>query len=312
MAVDLTAEAYQTLKQMFEQIFSSEENTEAFLNDTEGVFAAHGLDPSVLSGVDIDQFVESCAYPGSGGSGGAGGGGTGGGGGAGGGGGGGAGGGYSPPPQTVQQVSQVTQNYYQDQSTNIDNSVDLNVDGDLDGDIDITNVNATGDGAVAAGDDAEGVATGDGAVAAGDDINAPVNTGEFTGVQTDSGNVDDTIIGDHNQQVGDIDASGGDGSGQPGGDGGNVNLNFGDGDQTNVQDSTLTDAAVGGGDATNVSNNTVDDGSALAVNDSEATGEQDIDVELELGRGMREAEPLQLATADTGGPDEPGDEAGGA
>lgn len=281
MAVDLTAEAYQALKQMFEQIFSSQEKTEAFLNDTDGVFAAHGVDPSALGSVDIGQFVESCAYPSGGGS--ATGGSAGSGGGGGGGAGGGGGGAYTPPPQTVQQVSQVTQNYYEDHSTQIDNSLDLNVDGDLDGDIEVTNVNATGDGAVAAGDDAEGVATGDGAVAAGDDINAPVNTGEFTGVQTDSGNVDDTIIGDHNQQVGDIDASGG-----------NVNLNFGRGDQTNVQDSEVQDSALAsGGDATNVTDNTVEDGSALAVNDSEATGEQDVDVDVDFDLGRPEREPLE-------------------
>ena len=61
----------------------------------------------------------------------------------------------------------------------------------MDLDIDNETTQASGDGAVAAGDDAKGVATGDNAVAAGDDINAPVNTGT----------VEDSILADESSST---------------------------------------------------------------------------------------------------------------
>jgi hypothetical protein len=62
---------------------------------------------------------------------------------------------------------------------------------------------ATGDGAVAAGDDIEGVATGDGAVAAGDDIEAPVNTGTNTGIIAEDSDIEGNALGDGNQVISD-------------------------------------------------------------------------------------------------------------
>ena len=69
------------------------------------------------------------------------------------------------------------------------------------------------------GDNHGQVNTGDGSVLAGD-IEAPVNTGEFTGVQAD-GDVSDTVVGDGNQTV-NVD-----------GDADSGTFNFGDGDVTN-------------------------------------------------------------------------------
>ena len=63
-----------------------------------------------------------------------------------------------------------------DRDTNIDSSINTTVIAEDHADVDLTidnqTASAAGDGAVAAGDDAEGVATGDRAVAAGDDVDA--------------------------------------------------------------------------------------------------------------------------------------------
>lgn len=288
MAVDV----YQSLRDLINQILGDREAALQYAEDPEGTLAAQGITDSDLDGVDIRQLVGECApghpLPGnvqqslqsySGG--------------------GGAPSGYQGPPpppaggghastqevvqhlnyvtyQTYEGDEQITQQLinYEDNSTNIDNSVDVDVDGDVHGDLDLetTNVNATGDGAVAAGQDAEGVATGDGAIAAGDDIrdsqlntgdgavqagediNAPVNTGEFTGVQAD-GDVENTVVGDDNQAA------------QVSGQADNSTFNFGDGDVTNFGDADFDDSAVavGGGDATNVSDNDLFEGAALSV-----------------------------------------------
>ena len=170
-----------------------------------------------------------------------------------------------------EQITQQLINY-QDFSTNIDNSVNVEVDGDIHGDFEVeaVNINATGDGAVAAGDDIGNVATGDraqvidgdnlgqantgdGSVLVGDDLNAPVNTGVNTGILAD-GDVDGAVIGDGNQ-VANVD-----------GDLENSVLNFGDGDVTNFGDANIDDAAVAvGGQASNVSDNYLDEGSAAAA-----------------------------------------------
>lgn len=237
-SIEVTQVMMDKLRAMYQSVFSSEQDTADFLADPAPKFEEYEVDPGVLGDVDVDQVVNSCAYP-SGGSGG--GGGYAGGGYAGGGAGGGGGAAYTPPPQAVQQVSQVTQNYYADHSvtytdnsTDIDNSVDVDIDGPVHGDVDIdpTNLNQVGDGNVgnigdgdvlaATGDGAsvENVegdkvtagdgsvvglgsgdvvgATGAGAVAAGDDINAPVNTGVNSGILAD-GDLDDVVLGDGNQ-----------------------------------------------------------------------------------------------------------------
>jgi hypothetical protein len=151
----------------------------------------------------------------------------------GGGGGGGAAGGGAQPTMLerivnefvtiVHEGNEVITNNFVDNSTRFDVAVDGDVHGDLDIRLDneVTNANAVGDGAVAAGGDARGVATGDGAIAAGRDIrdsqvnsgdgavqvgggsSGPINTGTNSGIMA-GGSVDDTIIGDGNTQVGDV------------------------------------------------------------------------------------------------------------
>lgn len=288
----------ETVKQIIDNILGSQQAAVRYADDPNGVLAEQGITENDLGQVDIRQLVGECAtghnlppnvqqslqsYSA----------------------GGGAPSGYPVQPpaagaahqsaqEVVQHLNYVTYTTYEgdetitqqlinyenyDYSTNIDNSVDVEVDGDVHGDLDVetTNVNATGDGAVAAGDDIENAATGDGAqiidgdnfgqantgdgaVLAGDDINAPVNTGTFTGVQAD-GDVENTVVGDGNQTA------------QVSGDADNSVFNFGDGDVTNFGDADIDDAAVsvGGGDANNVSNNTVDDGSAVSAG-GDATG----------------------------------------
>lgn len=205
-----------------------------------------------------------------------------------------------PPLQTIMQhINYVTyqtyegDEYLQQEITNIDNSTDVNLDvegdvyGDIDVDTDVNNVNATGDGAVAAGRDVENAVTGDGsqlvdgdnygqmntgdgAVQAGGNINAPVNTGVNTGIIAD-GSVDQAVVGDNNQTVQNQGSGGIDDS----------VINFGDGDVTNFGDAQFTDTAVavGGGDATNVSNNEAYDGSAIGAGDTAATqANTDVDI----------------------------------
>ena len=121
-----------------------------------------------------------------------------------------------PPAQAMEQVV----NYYvtevtevtevtnvDDRDTNVDNSVVNSVIADEGSDVNIINdndtVTASGDGAVAAGEDVRGAATGDGAVAAGDDVNGNVNTGTNTGVIGDDADIDDSIFGDGNTQIND-------------------------------------------------------------------------------------------------------------
>lgn len=293
MAIDAYSEGVQAIQALVNKIFGGgTEGQQAALEysqDPEGILAEQGITDADLSGLDMRQLVADCAsganlppstqqalqsYTSGGGS------------------------SYpvATPPATSHTASEVVQhlNYvtyatyegdeqitqqlinYEDNSTNIDNSVDVDVDGDVDGDLDIdldtTNVNATGDGAVAAGDDAEGVATGDGAVAAGDDIEdsqvntgdgavqagddieAPVNTGEFTGVQAEDVDADNSVF------------------------------NFGDGDVTNFGDAEIDDAAiaVGGGDATNVSDNELDEGAAISGTGDAEGNFQETDVEIDV------------------------------
>ncbi len=118
-----------------------------------------------------------------------------------------------PPAEALEQ----TVNYYvtnstttnvDDRDTNVDSSVNTNViaeeGSDLELDIDTETNTASGDAAVAAGDDAIGNATGDGAVAAGDDINAPVNTGTVDdSILADESSFDGVAVGENNEVVND-------------------------------------------------------------------------------------------------------------
>ncbi|HEY8471016.1 MAG TPA: hypothetical protein VIL37_00035 [Natronosporangium sp.] len=314
MAVD----AYEALKEFVEKLLNKDDPSFAlqYAGDPEGTLAEQGITDADLSGVDLRQIVAECSpgfpastqqalqsYTSGGGS-----------------------SSYpvSTPPATshtatevVQHLNYVTYATYEDNDTitqqlinyednRIDNSI--NVDGDVDGDLDIdsTNVNATGDGAVAAGDDAEGVATGDGAIAAGDDIEdsvlvtgdgavgaggnlqAPVNTGEFTGVQAD-GDVENTVVGDDNQVA------------QVDGDAENSVFNFGDGDVTNFGEAEIDDAAIatGSGDATNVSDNELEEGAAISgTGDAEGNFEEETEIEAEDSFVVTEQGPGDLEQED--------------
>jgi hypothetical protein len=249
MAVDIGQQAYQAVYQVIQKILGSREEAAGYAEDPKGYLAAEGVADYDLAGVNLQQVVQQACYdadvPG---------------GikqtvqqGYGGGGGGGGGGQYSPPPASagpgqapadhlIQHINYVTHVTYEGDDyitqqlinqENYDYSTNVNLEGNFAGDVnlDASSVIASGDGAVAAGRDAEGVATGDGAVAAGRDIEGAVNTGQFTGIQA-GGDVSDT------------------------------NLNIG-GEQTNIQNSDITNSAIGGGDVQNVEIN-ADDGAAVA------------------------------------------------
>ncbi len=198
-----------------------------------------------------------------------------------------------PPAQAVEQVINhyVTQVYsttnVDDRDTYTDNSATTNVNAEDGAHVDITNdndtVTASGDGAVAGGEDSdfEGVATGDGAVAAGDDIEGNVNTGTNTGVIGDDADIDDSIFGDGNTQVNDAEGTVvmGDGNvvategSQAAGD------DLSDDDIT-IDDSTLNGSNVGGSGNTAVQDNDTnisDDDVTTTVTDIDTTVTTDID-----------------------------------
>ncbi len=177
---------------------------------------------------------------------------------------------YEGDEYITHQIEYVTQDI-----TNIDNSTNVKVDGDVKGDLDIDldvrNVNATGDGAVAAGEHigaaatgAESLAiggssygnanTGDGAVVGSDISHSAVNTGTNTGVIA-GGDVDKAVVGDGNQTV------------QVSGGLEGVAIGFGEGDTTNTSHVQAWDSslAVGGGSATTITDNNAEAGSAIAA-----------------------------------------------
>jgi hypothetical protein len=233
---------------------------------------------------------------------------------------------YPPPPapdpsldpieQAIQQINHYThvtnltrQTFEDNDVTNIDdrdvttdNSVNQNINAFGDVNQDFDNDVVTGDGAVAAGDNAQ-VNTGAGAVQAGGNItDATIATGNVGGSVT--GDVSDSVVGDDNQSIidstvgaasfGDGDATNvnaqnanvGDGTQIVGGNG-DVNANLGDGDFTQIEDSTLSESVVGGG---TVQSNDVDidadDGSAVAFGEgSNANAEtQDVDIDDNYGQ----------------------------
>lgn len=196
-------------------------------------------------------------------------------------GGGSSGGGAATNQQIVQQV---TQNYnYQEIN---DNSIDIlgPVNGDIDIDQDNDDVDVNGDGnAVNTGEGDQNAVTGDhssgaqsngsgdatsnsgdGAVVAGDDvdIDGNVNTGTFTGVQNDSGTVDDAVVGDGNHVI-DLEGSTNVGSA----------LGFGEGDTGNMVGNYLEEGAGASatGDATGQS---VDTNVQSDVNEEHGPGDQ--------------------------------------
>jgi hypothetical protein len=164
--------------------------------------------------------------------------------------------------QVVQHLNYVTYQTYEgdDYITNIidqsvDNSVDVDVNGTVFGGVDVNAV--TGEqGQIIDGPNFGQANTGDGAVQAGDDAEG-VNTGVNTGINA-GGNVENAVVGNNNETA------------QVSGSADGSAFGFGEGDVVNLPNADIEDSAVtfGGGAATNVSDNTVDDGSAIAVGGS--------------------------------------------
>lgn len=189
--------------------------------------------------------------------------------------------------------------FVDDRDTTVDNSVNQNITAFGDVNQDFDNDVVSGDGAVAAGDDAQ-VNTGDGAVQVGGDVSdATIATGDVGGSVT--GDVTDSVVGDGNQVIqdsdvgavsfGDGDATNveaenavlGDGTIVDGGEG-DIAFNQGDGDLTQIEDSVLSESVVG--DGTVQSNDvaiSAEDGSAVAFGDGADAGSGDISIEGNSG-----------------------------
>jgi len=288
------------VKEFIENLLTDEEFATQYATDPTGKAAVEGLTEHDLSGVDVQQLVgQVCGelnlppdvrgvlqsyasgHPAP------------------------AGGLTLPPPshavaqqsveQVVQHMNYVTYVSHENNpviTTNIidnsiDNSTHVNVDGEVHGDItvDPTNVNATGDGAVAnAGDGPVTAATGDGSQAVGganngnmstgdgsvtgNNIDGPINTGTITGGVQADGPVTDTVVGNNNQTAnvdGSLDHS---------------QIPFGDGaTQTNVHDNAGGPTTVVGrdGDATNISGNHLGDGAGISGHGNVSTHVEDND-----------------------------------
>src|SRR5690606_23077531 len=195
---------------------------------------------------------------------------------------------------TNQQFQDNDYTSIDDRDTTVDNSVNQNITAFGDVNQDFDNDVVSGDGAVAAGDDAQ-VNTGDGAVQVGGDLSdSTVATGDVGGSVT--GDVTDSVVGDGNQVIqdsevgavafGDGDATNvetdnavlGDGTIVDGGEG-DIALNPGDGELTQIENSTLSESVVG--DGTVQSNDvaiSADDGSSVAFGDGAAADSGDISV----------------------------------
>jgi hypothetical protein len=182
---------------------------------------------------------------------------------------------------------------YQDYSsrTDIDNSINLDLEGDLEGDIDIdsTNVNATGDGAVAAGDDVENAVTGDGSVL--------VDGDNFGDVTTGDGNVlNDGVI-----EGGVATGAGAVATGQ------DSNAVVGDGNTAvqadgNIEDTSVISGDVGG-DAVSIGD--VDDASLAFGDGAQSSNISDVDNTGNIGQttgdGVTNVDTTDTATAQGGG-----------
>jgi hypothetical protein len=247
----MTVNVSEALRDFIHNLMTDREFAGNYAEDPQGMLAAQGVTDHDLSGVDVDAAVRDvCGDPSvsaeartavqnSG-----------------------------PPPSSggashsvdsvVQHLNHITYATYEgdDYITNlIDQSVDNSVDvsGPVFGDLDVV----TGEkGQIIDGPNFGNANTGDGAVQAGGNAEG-VNTGTNTGIVA-GGDVDDAVVGDGNQTA-QVDGSA-DGS----------VFNFGDGDVNNLGNADVDDSAVsfGDGDATNLSDVTVDDGSAIAVGGS--------------------------------------------
>ncbi|GAB1510569.1 hypothetical protein [Actinophytocola sp. KF-1] len=246
----MTVNVSEALRDFIHNLMTDRQFAGNYAEDPQGMLAAQGVTDHDLSGVDVNAAVRDvCADPSvpaeartavqnSG-----------------------------PPPSSgashsvdsvVQHLNHITYATYEgdDYITNlIDQSVDNSVDvsGPVFGDLDVV----TGEkGQIIDGPNFGNANTGDGAVQAGRDAEG-VNTGINTGINA-GGDVEDAVVGDGNQTA-QVDGSA-DGS----------VFNFGDGDVTNLGNADVEDSAVsfGEGDATNLSDVTVDDGSAIAVGGS--------------------------------------------
>jgi hypothetical protein len=191
-----------------------------------------------------------------------------------------------------------------DADTTVDASVNQNITAFGDVDQTFDNDVVSGDGAVAAGDNAQ-VNTGDGAVQAGDDIE---DSNVVTGTVEDSvlaDDIDDSIIGDDNQAIidsnvgaatfGEGDATNvsaqnanvGDGVQVVGSD--DTNVNTGEGDLITIDDSTVEESQLGGEGNTLVSNDVdidAQDGSAVAFGSGSEADAQQQNVAIEDNYGQ--------------------------
>jgi hypothetical protein len=191
-----------------------------------------------------------------------------------------------------------------DSDTTVDASVNQNITAFGDVTQDFDNDVVSGDGAVAAGDNAQ-VNTGAGAVQAGDDIE---DSNVVTGTVEDSvlaDDIDDSIIGDDNQAIidsnvgaatfGEGDATNvsaqnanvGDGVQVVGSD--DTNVNTGEGDLITIDDSTVEESQLGGEGNTLVSNDVdidAEDGSAVAFGSGSEADAQQQNVAIEDNYGQ--------------------------
>lgn len=238
--VNVTQVVQQKIQSMFEGIFGSEEETARFVADPEGSFAAHDVCAADLEDINVHQVVGSAASFHHGSS-----------------------GGWSPPADIVQQVTQISQQYVDDHSTEVTVFGDGNVvdtttshadgDGAVAGD-DLYGV-ATGENSVAAGDDVDGAATGDGAVAAGDDVE---NAATGDGAQIiDGDNYGQAVTGDDNELVGGDKMTATDGGVIADGD---ISAPVNTGTNTGIMaDGDVENAVVGDGNETNQVSGSADD-----------------------------------------------------
>ncbi len=249
----MTVNVTEALRDFIHNLMTDRQFAGNYAEDPHGMLAAQGVTDHDLSGVDVQAAVrEVCGDPSvpaeartavqnAG-----------------------------PPPASsshsvdnvVQHLNHITYATYEgdDYITNlIDQSVDNSVDvsGPVFGDVNAV----TGEqGQIIDGPNFGQANTGDGAVQAGRDAEG-VNTGVNTGINS-GGDVENAVVGDGNQ------------SAQVSGDADGTVFNFGDGDVNNLGNANVEDSAVsfGEGDATNLSDVTVDDGSAIAVGGGSASG----------------------------------------
>jgi hypothetical protein len=210
---------------------------------------------------------------------------------------------------TTHVVNTTNQEFQDNDVTNIDdrdvtadNSVNQNITAFGDVNQEFDNDVVSGDGAVAAGDNAQ-VNTGDGAVQAGEDIE---DSNVVTGNVTDSvlaDDISDSVVGDGNQVIDDstvgaasfgsgdatnVEAENallGDGTLVDGGSG-DINLNQGDGDFTQIDDSTLSESVVG--DGTVQSNDvaiSASEGSSVAFGEGSSSTAETQDVSISGNSG---------------------------